>query len=512
MKSKYITLLSVILISFGCSTIHQSKENDLKNGLSTGNSDKSNQVDQVKELAKEPTLDEKVAKLINSNSMCSDCIPGSSSNSEEEYGDGHRKVFYLYGAEELNLTNYYFDLPVVYNSSVRKWIKYFSKGRGKDLFARYATRASYYAPHASKILKEYGLPRDIIYLAMAESGYTNTAKSHAKAMGPWQFMKFTGKKYGLKVDWHVDERRDPLKAAESAAKYLKDLHKLFGSWELALAGYNAGEGKVGRAIRRYRTKNFWKIAKRRYLRSETRNYVPKIMALAIIGNNLSSFGFENIEIKHPWKFETIKVGPRTDLYKFSEVTGIKFEELKELNPELLRWETPWGEDYQLRIPQTLDEETLALIEDASKTKSSNYMIYKLKSYANLKDVARKFRLSANLLGELNEIPIRRKMSPHSTVKLPFYSSHSIRHRMYGDLYERPRRFYSKRRRYKRIVKRALKRGKKISNPSQYYVVRKGDSLWSVARKTGTKLNTLIRSNSHILNRRMIVPGDKLAIK
>jgi membrane-bound lytic murein transglycosylase D len=451
-------------------------------------------------------------ELIDADNLCTDCVSGSSSSKEEDYGGKKRQIYFLYGAEELNLKNSYFDFPVVYNSSVKKWINYFTKKRGRELFEKYSVRASVYAPYASRILKEAGLPRDLIYLAMAESGYNNIAKSHARAMGPWQFMKFTGKKYGLKINWFVDERRDPLKAATSAAKYLKDLHNLFDSWELAMAGYNAGEGKVGRAIRRYRTKNFWKIAKRRYLRSETRNYVPKIMALMIIGKNMSSFGFGHVEMAKPWSFETIELEPRTDLLKLSKSLNIDFKEIQKLNPELLRWETPWDQKYTLRVPAKEHVDLYASFEDKSQFQSEDYMIYKVKNYATLKDVGRKFRVSQNLLAELNELPKWKKLAPQSTIKLPFNSNHSIRHRMYADLYERPRRYYSKRRKYRRIVRKGLKKGKKITKPSKYYVVRKGDSLWSVARKTGTQLNTLIKSNSHILSRRMIMPGDKLAIR
>src|SRR5690606_20193905 len=135
-----------------------------------------------------------------------------------------------YGAEHLNLENYYFDIPVVYNDEVKKWIKYF-QGRGRAYFERYSARAGRYAPIMSKILDELGMPKDLIFLAMAESGFQNKAKSWARAVGPWQFMPFTGKRYGLKIDWYVDERQDPIKSTIAAAKYLAKLYADFGSWE-----------------------------------------------------------------------------------------------------------------------------------------------------------------------------------------------------------------------------------------------------------------------------------------
>src|SRR5690606_22730925 len=141
-------------------------------------------------------------------------------------------------------------------------------------------------------------------------------------------MPYTGKKFGLDIDFWVDERRDPLKATVAVSMYLRDLYAMFGSWEVAAAGYNAGEGKIGRAIKMYGTKNFWEFRKGRYLKAETKNYVPKIMALAIIGKNLKAFGFEDLEFHNTLDFEEIEVAGNTDLYKLAEAIGSNFEEIK----------------------------------------------------------------------------------------------------------------------------------------------------------------------------------------
>src|SRR5690606_25193368 len=243
-----------------------------------------------------------------------------------------------------------FDIPVVYNEPVKKWINYFVS-RGRDWFERYSARAGRYAPVMGAILEDQGLPRDLIFLAMAESGFNSKAKSWARAVGPWQFMPFTGKRYGLHIDWYVDERYDPIKATVAAASYLKKLYDQFGAWELAAAAYNAGEGKIGRAIRMYRTENFWDLTKGRYLKPETKNYVPKIMALAIIGKNLKSFGFQDIEFHDELDFEEIDIKGGQDLVAISEAMGIELEELQRLNPEIMRWFTPLtAETYKLRVP------------------------------------------------------------------------------------------------------------------------------------------------------------------
>lgn len=442
--------------------------------------------------------------------FCNDCIVGSIGDEQLKQSD--KKVYYLYGAEHLGLSNYYFDIPVVYNKTVQSWINYFT-GRGRKHFQRYAERAGRYAPVLSKILNDRGMPRDLIYLSMAESGFQNSARSWAKAVGPWQFMPFTGKKFGLEVGFYLDERRDPLKATIAASDYLRMLHDMFGSWELAAAGYNAGEGKIKRAIRRYRTDNFWKIRKGRYLRAETKNYVPKIMALAIIGKNLSVFGFNNVEFKKALDFEEITVPANSDLYKIADVLGETFESVKKYNPELLRWQTPpHGEDYVLRVPVGKKDVWESKKNEVSVLATS-YKEYVLRGRASLYHVGRKFKVPKKILADLNGISADKKLMPKTTVLLPFRADHQNRQMaMYKDLYERPRKSVVRRRTYQRWIKRGATRGQRINNPSQYYTVKKGDTLWNIAKKTGVNINTIIRSNYKLVKRRMILPGDKLAIR
>lgn len=427
----------------------------------------------------------------------------------------HHKTYFLYGAEHLDLDNLYFDIPVVYNDAVKKWIKYFL-GRGRGFFERYSARAGRYAPILGQILEEHGLPRDLIFLAMAESGFQNKAKSWAKAVGPWQFMPATGRRYGLEINWYFDERRDPIKASIAASKYLRKLYNDFGAWELAAAAYNAGEGKVSRAISRYKTENFWKLRRGRYLKSETKNYVPKIMALAIIGKNLRSFGFEDIDFHEPLDFEEIIVRPSTDLIALAEKMEIEFEEIQRLNPEILRWFSPPNiKDYRLRVPVGEKKKFASCCEsEESYPYAKSFKKYYVKgSRSNLGDVARKFKIKdRKVLEWLNDYPANKKLKRNQVVYLPFREGQSIKAPMYADLYERPRKSVIRRRVYRKQIRRALKRGSKISSPSKYYTVKRGDSLWSVAQKTGTSIDTLIVTNYHIIKRRMIRAGDKLAVR
>lgn len=191
----------------------------------------------------------------------------------------------------VKLKNKSFDIPVTINSRVEYWVDYFT-GRGRPFFAKYLERSEFFIPYIAPLLKQNGLPEDLVYLSMIESGFNNLARSHAKAVGPWQFISATGKRYGLMVNWWVDERRDIRKSTLAAVEYLRDLYGMYQSWELAAASYNAGEAKIARAIQRFGSKDFWVIAKHRFLRPETRDYVPKIIAAALISKNREQFGFK----------------------------------------------------------------------------------------------------------------------------------------------------------------------------------------------------------------------------
>lgn len=440
----------------------------------------------------------------------SEQLAGSSRIKRENKKD----VYFLYGAEHLNLKNNYFDFPVVYNAVVKKWMDYFLS-RGKDYFIKYTQRAGRYAPVLGKILEDYGLPRDLIFLAMAESGFNTKAKSWAKAVGPWQFMPYTGKRYGLKIDWYVDERRDPIKATIAAANYLDHLYEKFGSWELAAASYNAGEGKIGRAIKRYRSNSFWKIRRGRYLKSETKNYVPKIMALAIIGKNLESFGFNDIDMHEPLDFDEVDVPGNTDLYQVAEALNVEWDELKRINPELRRWMTPPNVDtYKLRVPVGYRQKYVDCCSD-KQLQAKDFATYSIRSRkgAKLKEVARKFKIKdRKVLEALNGVSHNSRLKKGTDVVLPFHVSHTRKESMYGDLYDRPIKRVRRKRAYRSRIRLAKRRGTKITNPSQYYTVKKGDTLWSIARKTGQSLDTIIKSNLRIVQARMIRVGDKLVVK
>jgi membrane-bound lytic murein transglycosylase D len=405
------------------------------------------------------------------------------------------KIFYLEGAKELNLENNYFDIPVVYNAQVRKWIEYFTN-KGRKYFSLYVERAGRYAPMIGSILEQNNLPRDLIFLAMAESGFNNHAKSVAAAVGPWQFMPATGKSYSLNQNWYVDERRDPIKATIAAAQYLGKLYDDFGAWEIATAAYNAGEGKLGRAIKKYKTNDFWKLTKGKYLKNETKNYVPKIMALAIIGKNLKTFGFTEIDFRAPLEYKEIQVGPMTDILKLSTALNLNAEEVRKLNPEILRWFTPPNvASYTLRLPpMSMQNYTDCCLD--KDFKSTNFQEFVLPRRMSLLQVSKKFRLKdSKVLSHLNSLSPRTKLAKGVVIKLPFRKEDKLvnKNRYYADL------FINKVFKKRRVATR-------------YYKVKKGDSLYRIAKKHKTTVRKILAINSKVKNSGKVYPGLRLAIR
>jgi membrane-bound lytic murein transglycosylase D len=427
-------------------------------------------------------------------------------------GNYKGKTYYLEGAEELNLENNYFDIPVIYNDQVKKWVNYFLN-RGRPFFERYTERAGRYAPILGAILEEHGLPRDLIFLAMAESGFNNVAKSWAAAVGPWQFMPYTGRMYGLEQDWYRDERRDPIKATVAAARYLTKLYDDFGQWEVAAAAYNAGEGKLGRAIKKYKSEDFWHLTKGKYLKAETKNYVPKIMALAIIGKNLKSFGFDDVEFHEPLDFDEISVPAGTDLVKLSETMGVDFEEIQRLNPEVLRWFTPPNiANYRLRLPPNTAEK---FAECCSKTDflAVNFQQFVVpKKGMSVAEVSKKFKIRKEyVIASLNNTSEKARFSQGDVVKLPFRQGElvSADNNLYADLFEKPRREILKRNSRAYRAKRYAARKKQ----SRYYTVKKGETLFTVAQKHGISVKRLIASNTEVIKKsKKVNAGLKLVIK
>jgi len=228
-----------------------------------------------------------------------------------------------------------FDFPVTYNPQVKKWIRYF-QGNGKRHFRKWLERSYRYMPYITKQLEKNELPQDLGYVAMVESGFSPIAKSSAQAVGIWQFIAPTAERYGLKINWWIDERQDFVKSTEAAIKYKRDLYKMFNSWHLVSASYNTGENRIKRLVKKYNTTSFWELANRRVIAEETINYVPKIIAAALIAKSPALYGFRDLQPDLPLQYEYVSMPGGTNLVNLAQYLGVNASHLKELNPELLK--------------------------------------------------------------------------------------------------------------------------------------------------------------------------------
>lgn len=306
-----------------------------------------------------------------------------------------------------------YNIPIVWTPSVERHITFFTSAI-RDRFEQWLERLGRYRPFVESIFQEFDLPTDLVYLSLVESGFNPNAYSRARATGPWQFIRSTARLYGLRIDPYVDERRDPIKATVAAARYLRDLYDQFGSWPLALAAYNAGEGRVSRVLHRTRADSFWDIVNSRYLRRETREYVPRVMAATIIAKNPSRFGFSSTA-PAPHQFEEIVVSRPVHLQALAKVTGLSYEELKSLNPELRRHVTPPTDpEYHLKIPvgtQAVVEEMLAKVSTwetgrVSRRRGTEDGWYRVRVGDSLWKIAKRFRLSVRDLMAQNNLASR----------------------------------------------------------------------------------------------------------
>lgn len=248
-------------------------------------------------------------------------------------------------------TPFIFDIPVTYNNRVSNWIRWFQT-EGRSSFKRYLERSARYVPVIEDELQRAGLPQDLVYLAMIESGFRADAASHMGAIGLWQFIPSTARRYGLNVSWWIDERRDYVKSTRAAIAYMKELNGEFNSWYLVAASYNMGESGVRRLIKRHDTNNFWELADQKALPRETTDYVPKILAATLIAKAPALYGFRDLEYQVPLSFDTVRVPGGTDLVNLAGYLGVSGKYLMELNPELTRGFIPREvRGHQIRVPK-----------------------------------------------------------------------------------------------------------------------------------------------------------------
>ncbi|MEL7832495.1 LysM peptidoglycan-binding domain-containing protein [Fodinibius sp. N2] len=292
------------------------------------------------------------------------------------------------------------EVPLVQNRQVNRHLMYYTMKR-PEVMETWLTRTKKYFPMMEDIFEEENVPQELIHLAMVESGLNPQARSWASAVGMWQFIRATGSMYGLEVNWWVDERRDPEKATRAAARHLKDLYNIWGDWHLAIANYNISPRGLKRALRAAGEEDYW--AALPYLPRETQGYVPGFIAATMIEMNPEQFGFTGQYESEEYDYELFEVAPLMPLDELAKAAGISTEKLKEYNPELLRWATPPGNSYPLKLPVGSKEQFAANYEDIPKEeRSQNVAMHTVNRGETLGYIARKYGTSVRALYETNE--------------------------------------------------------------------------------------------------------------
>ncbi len=377
------------------------------------------------------------------------------------------------------------DLPITVNDRVLSFIELF-QGNLRDFMEDGLERSARYLPMIQGVFKEAGLPLDLAYVPLVESAFKPNALSRASARGIWQFELGTARDYGLHQDWFVDERSDPEKATRAAAEHLKMLLNMFdGDWDMALASYNAGQGRVQRAVRQSKINDYWKLtATSRYLPRETREYVPMILAAIIIAKNPTQYGFGVPDVE-PFSYDTVTVPDALDLRVVAEWAGTSIDDIRELNPELRRSMTPRGE-HELRVPTGTAAAVEAGLAKADPAIFAAFQPYTVRRGDTLSGVAAHFKVSRLDLASANKIK-------------------STAHLRIGQVLMIPR-----------VPVTALASGRRATRASSapsgptVYRVRPGDTLYGIARQFDTTVASIKKLNQLVGDR--INPGDKLTVR
>lgn len=442
------------------------------------------------------------------------------------------------------------NIPIVVNERVIAWIEYF-QGAGRRHFKRYLERSGRYIPLMKAILREQNMPTDLVYIALIESGFNNHAYSRAAAVGPWQFIRSTGKRCGLMVDGWVDERRDPVRSTYAAASLFRNLYNDYGDWYLAMVGYNAGPGRVNKAMGITGSKDFWVMAEhKKALRAETRDYVPKYIAATIMAKQPEKFGFRNVDYHEPWEHESAPVKTQTDLSVIAKCAGVSEDTVFELNPHLVRGVTPPGHrNYKVRLPKNTTKKFLVAYAKVPEDERVQIVRHKVRRGDTMYKVARRYGVSRTALAKANGLSSRSKLRRGRTLIVPVGShakyarynkgssggKRKITYKVKrGDTLSTiaekyPGATVSKIRRWNKLRSRShIRIGQKLriytrgSGPSyassssggrkaKYHKVRRGETLGSIARKYGTSSKNLMALNG-ISNPKSLRAGKRIKVR
>ena len=390
-----------------------------------------------------------------------------------------------------------FDLEAHETKDVERYFNYFTH-KARKTMDRWLERSQPYLPYVRRVFTKYGLPQDLVLLPFTESGYNVRAYSWAGAGGMWQFMKGTGRLYGLKSDWWIDERRDPYKSTDAAARHLKDLYDAFGDWYLALAAYNAGEGKISRALRITGCNDFFeltkknrKLSRRARLRTETKHYVPKFIAISKIFQNLDTLGFQPVSWDMAREVAPVQVPGGTDLLALARAGGMTWNEFHGYNPMYRRQVSPPHMETTAYLPVDRADKMMAYLSDPGSRPYAGYTRHRVRSGDSWWRISRRYHVPVSVLKKVNN---RRSntLHPGQYVMVPGNGSSRKVTASSGS-----------------SSGSSKSKTRAIAAQRGNYVVRSGDTLWSISQRFGTTVSTLKRSNG--LRSSRLKAGQKLYI-
>ena len=392
-----------------------------------------------------------------------------------------------------------YDIPIVINEPVLRLLAAFQE-KFAGVISRGLSRSGRYMPMIHRIFEEEGLPKDLAQIALIESSFLTHARSPMQAHGIWQFMPRTGRQYGLSSNAIVDERSDPEKSTRAAARHLSYLHELFGDWYLAMAAYNAGEGKILRAMQRTGAKDFWSLAGMGAIRPQTVNYVPAVIAATLIAHNPLHYGIE-VEYESPLEFETVYLDRPVRLQHLTDGDAISLEALKRLNPELSAAVVPrQPEGYALKIPMGSRPSILLAYSAAPTAVFTAPRRHVVRRGETLARIAKRYRVSVTALASANSISRKAKLARGRVLVVPGRSL------VQTASVKKPKQTGKSPTR----VAAATKRKAPAAKNTRSYRVSRGDTLYRIAMRHGTTVARIMAVNS-LPPRAMIRPGDRIKI-
>lgn len=431
------------------------------------------------------------------------------------------------GSFDIEKAKKLYDIPVEMQPLVAEYIRFFQVSV-RSHFVRWLSRSFHYIPMMKKALREAGLPEDTVYLSMIESGFAPIAFSRAKAAGLWQFIEATGKRFGLRIDFWEDERRDPVKSTYAAAAYLKELYTEFGDWRLAWAGYNAGAGSVRRAIQIEGTTDFWKlIESRRAFHPETKHYVPKLIAAALISKHLKFFGFAEPEYQPQPElaYEDVEVPEATDLEIVARAAGVTLEELKDLNPALRRWCTPPSRKnsdvYRIHLPVGSKERFAQEFPKIAPKDRMYFVVHGVGKGDTLSRIAARYGSATEAIMRMNGLHDSRHLRMNAELVVPVprtgsKESLAVAARRQGFRaaptdQEVPAAPPVPRRTKGGVAAGSIRTVQEKGRMKTLYGVAEGDSLWTISRKFNVKLAQLKEWNDFEGSNVKLRIGQEIAV-